>query len=293
MSVKQQEGPGLNKPEKTYLSESEIQDYINNEISIAFDMGNQFIIEEAANVVYLIRNTVNSLIKEDYRKAIEHINEAKAKAILIDMGNNTKVISEINIAVNAEVKDAQSATKIIGTIDSLIQLGEMQKAKRFISQLSNDISITKESISIPHYVNVIETAEVNLKNKQYEEALLALNSVLGNVIIEQSIIPVPLIRAQMMVEEAENLISGTNFEQGKITTLLENTEYELKFSELLGYGKSENRYNDLVEKLEKLMENVHAKNIAQVKSQIKTLREDLKDFKNDISAYKTTSESLS
>ena len=288
-NVKQTEEQNRNavteKSGKSYLTEEQLQEYINNKINIAFDLGNEFIIDEAADVVYLIRNSVSSILKEEYASAIENLTKAIAKARLIEKGNTQNVIAEVNIAVNQNVNDAESATSIINQIDSLMELGEIQRAKHLYAQLTNEINITKESISIPDYLQVMNRADVLMKNKEWDEALFVLNSILGKSIIEKRTIPLPLLRAQRMVDEVEKLLGEEELKTENIGILLTNAEYEIKFAKLLGYGKSEKEYKNILEELASIKGSDLKENGEKLKSQIKEFKNELNGLKNKISAY--------
>jgi len=288
-NVKQTEEQNRNavteKSGKSYLTEEQLQEYINNKINIAFDLGNEFIIDEAADVVYLIRNSVSSILKEEYASAIENLTKAIAKARLIEKGNTQNVIAEVNIAVNQNVNDAESATSIINQIDSLMELGEIQRAKHLYAQLTNEINITKESISIPDYLQVMNRADVLMKNKEWDEALFVLNSILGKSIIEKRTIPLPLLRAQRMVDEVEKLLGEEELKTENIGILLTNAEYEIKFAKLLGYGKSEKKYKNILEELASIKGSDLKENGEKLKSQIKEFKNELNGLKNKISAY--------
>ena len=274
------------KSDNSYLTESQFNEYIKKEIGFLFDLGNENIIAEAANVVYLIRNTVLAIVKEDYAKAIEQINKAIAKAELIEKGNTENVIAAVNVVISQNVQDAESAANILDQIKSLVETGNYQEAKQLFAQLSNEIQITKESISVPEYLKVMKKADELMKSKKYDEALIVINSIMGKSTFERRIIPLPLLRTQHILDELESLIGKENTDVQNINILLNNADYEIRFAELLGYGKSENVYENLKEQLRSIEVSVGNNNSEEALSIVLELKVSLKDLREKVSTYK-------
>lgn len=281
----------MKKPEQTYLTENQIQDHVDKEINLAIDLGNENVIQEAADVITLTRSAITSILEEDYADAIELINRAIAKAELITRSDHpTKIVSEVDIEVLERVKNAETAMNLIHNIDSLMDLGELQEAKHLMNRLTNELRITRESISLSSYLQTLKNADQLLKNKQREQALLELNSILGNIKVERSITPLPLIIAQKMINEADNLISEEHADKESVLTLLKNAEYHVRFSELLGYGKTQNEYNNIFGKIEKIRSNLDEDNFGRAKELAGKVIKDLDQLQKDISVYKHVEE---
>jgi len=277
----------MKKPEKTYLTENQIQDYVDKEINLAIDLGNENIIQEAADVISLTRSVISSISDKDYADAIETLNTAIARAeLIIRTDHATRIISEVNIEVLDRVEDAETAVHLINNIDSLMELGELQEAKNLMKQLTSELRITRESISILSYLQTLKNADQLLKNKQYENALLELNSVLDNITIERSVTPLPLIIAQKMINVSENLMREEQPDKENVLTLLNNAEYQVRFSELLGYGKTENEYQDIFDKIKKIRNDLQEDKYVSAGDLVSNLNKDLDQLQKDISIYK-------
>lgn len=277
----------LKKPEQSYLNEKQIQTYLDKEINLAIDVGNENIIQEAADVIALTRTGIISILKEDYEDAIETINRAIAKAELVTRtSGGKKIVSEVNIEVLEKTEDAQTARQLIQNIDSLMKLGELQKAKNSMDSLTSELRITRESVLVNSYLQTLKNAAQFLQNKKYDDALLELNSILGNISVERSITPLPLIIAQKMILEMEKLANEDQPDKGNLSTLTENAEYQVSFSELLGYGKGEKEYQEIFSKIEKIRDNLQQDNFSEISQLVDELKEDLTRLQNKISVYK-------
>lgn len=274
------------KPEETYLTEKQIQTYVDKEINLAIELGNENIIQEAADVIALTRSGISSILNEKYADAIENIDKALAKADLIIRSDHpTKIIFEVNIEVIDRVENAEEATEIIFNIDSLMELGELQKAKNLMTKLTSELRITRESISISDYFKILKNANQLLKDKEREKALRELNSMLSSITIERSITPLPLIIAKKMIIEMGKLLREEQPDVDDILTLLNNAEYQIRFAEMLGYGKTENEYRDIYENIRKIEANLDKDKITGLKKLVTKLQKDVDQLQSDISVY--------
>ncbi|MFW5773059.1 MAG: YfdX family protein [Tangfeifania sp.] len=274
------------KPEETYLTEKQIQTHVDKEINLAIDLGNENIIQEAADVIALTRSGISSILNEKYADAIENIDKALAKADLIIRSDHpTKIISEVNIEVIDRVENAEEATEIILNIDSLMELGELQQAKNLMTKLTSELRITRESISISDYYKILKNANQLLKEKEREKALRELNSMLSGITIERSITPLPLIIAQKMVNEMEKLTNNESPEKEDILVILNNARYQIRFSEMLGYGKTEEEYQHIYNRINEIETRLNENNFSGVKKRIQDIDESLKQLQSDISVY--------
>lgn len=280
----------LKKPDTTILTQSQIKKHIEKEINIAIDLGNENIIREAADVIALTRTGLTYILDEKYAEAIETINRAIAKARLIEMGPAKRIVTEVDIEVIEHVNDAEAAYGLINRIDSLMENGEFQKAKCLMGQLTNELRITRENISISNVLQSLKNIDQFLKAKQYENALLELNNILDGVSAERSITPLPLIIAQRMINEMEALLEKENPNKEEASILLVNAEYQLQFSELLGYGKNHPGYETIFDRIETVQKELESEEFQSVRDLIAEVRTVLNNLQKDIAEYKTVNE---
>jgi hypothetical protein len=273
----------IEQPVERYLSENEMQDYINEEINLAVDIGNQFILRDAANALSNVRNAVIFMRQKDYEEARELLTQAMGKVELLLRAKQTKALAGVNVEINLGVKNVNEAYKIINELDSLIENQEYQKVRDLAPLLSNEILITRESLLIDKFSDVLKQTDQFFRAKNYERALAELNNVLETVSFEYTTIPLPVVRAERMIAEAVALIEKEEVEYDNVEVLLNNAAYEIKFAELLGYGKQETDFKSLVQKIESLKKSVSEKNDTALKEDIKDLNESINQTKKDFS----------
>lgn len=269
----------IKQPTKHYLSENDMQDYINDEINLAIDMGNEFILKDAANALNDTRNVMEAIRNKNYREARERLTQAMGKTKLLLAGSNTKALASITVEINQGVKNVNEAYQLINEIDSLVSNKEYQKARNLMPLLSNEILITRESLLINKFDEVLKRADQVFRAKEYEKAFQELNGLTTTTSFEYTVIPLPVIKAEKMIAEAAILLNKEEIEYNNIEILLDNAMYEIEFTELLGYGKQETDFKTLIKKIENLKKSVSEKNDAVLKEDMKDLNESITQTK--------------
>lgn len=271
------------QPLERYISENDMQDYINEEINLAIDLGNQFIVMDAANALGNVKDAMIAIRQKNYRNAREHLTQAMGIVELLLRANQKSALAGVNAEINLGVKNAKEAYSIINELDSLFKNKEYQKVRDLASLLSNEILITRESLSISKFNEVLNQADQYFRAKNYGRALQELHNVLATTSFEYTILPLPVVRAERMIAEAVTLIDKEEVEYDNIEILLNNAAYEIKFAELLGYGKQETNLRSLVQKIESLKKSVSEKNDTVLREDIKDLNESINQTKKDFS----------
>jgi hypothetical protein len=275
--------PQIVQPLERYISNNEMQDYINEEIKLAIDLGNQFIVADAANAMANVRDALEAMQQKNYGNAREHLTQALAKIELLLRANQKSALAGVNVEINMGVKNAKEAYSVISELDSLFKNKEYQKVRDLASLLSNEILIIRESLSISKFHEVLQQADQYFRAKDYEHALEELNNVLETTSYEYTTIPLSVVRAERMIAEAGALLEKEDIEYDNIEILLNNAAYEIKFAELLGYGKEETDLKSFVQKIESLKKSVSEKNDAALREDIKDLNESINQTRKDFS----------
>ncbi|PXK16507.1 hypothetical protein DMR31_29385, partial [Klebsiella variicola] len=89
-----------------------------------------------------------------------------------------------------------------------------------------------------------------------EEAKAALQSALSTLVEESSVLPLPVLRAKLLLKRAEPLVEdGQRSEASneRLETLLNEARQQLEMAELLGYGKRKD-FEPLYAELKKIKE---------------------------------------
>ena len=98
------------------------------------------------------------------------------------------------------------------------------------------------------------------------------------MVIEKEIIPLPILRAEVMIAAAQTEDAKDEDKKKAVLNLLENAEYQLIMAEELGYGKRDKEYKELNKAIKEIKDSVKKDGDSQ--GLFDKLKNKLKKFKN-------------
>ncbi|CAH1479343.1 YfdX protein (plasmid) [Klebsiella pneumoniae] len=134
--------------------------------------------------------------------------------------------------------------------------GEVQQARHVLALLASEIVITVTSIPLASYPAAVKAVVPLIDQGKIEEAKAALQSALSTLVEERSVLPLPVLRAKLLLKRAEPLVEdGQRSEASneRLETLLNEARQQLEMAELLGYGKRKD-FEPLYAELKKIKE---------------------------------------
>lgn len=146
--------------------------------------------------------------------------------------------------VNATIKEAK---KYLGD-------GKAQQARWLLNDLASEAEIQVTNIPLTSYPAAIKAVAPLIDADKTAEAKTALETALNTLIIESYVFPLPKIRAEAMLAEAEKLAEKGDRnadENKKLNDLMESSRHELQLGEVLGYG-DKNDYKPLYTQLDEI-----------------------------------------
>jgi hypothetical protein len=106
--------------------------------------------------------------------------------------------------------------------------------------LASEIVIAVTNIPLASYPAAVKAVVPLIDQGKIEEAKAALQLALSTLVETLSVIPLPILRAKLLVKRAEPLTEdGQRSEASneRLQTLLNEARQQLEMAELLGYGK--------------------------------------------------------
>ncbi|EOG6790457.1 heat resistance protein YfdX2, partial [Klebsiella pneumoniae] len=125
-----------------------------------------------------------------------------------------------------------------------------------LALLASEIVITVTSIPLASYPAAVKAVVPLIDQGKIEEAKAALQSALSTLVEERSVLPLPVLRAKLLLKRAEPLVEdGQRSEASneRLETLLNEARQQLEMAELLGYGKRKD-FEPLYAELKKIKE---------------------------------------
>ncbi len=235
------------------------------------------IIKEAVQAVTLTQEVLKSLEKGDKNEALKKLEKAIGKLEIVLEAPNAPALIPIDSSVEVveypgTVKDIEIA---LITVKALLKENKVQEARRVLNTLRSEIVLKTVNLPLASYPAALKLAAKFLHEDRVEEAKRVLNQALLTFVEADIITPIPLLKAQLLVEEAKKIAKT---DRKRALDYLKEAKYSLKKAEALGYtSDSDTTYKNLEESIEKIEKEVKGKNSAE--KLFEELIEKIKDFK--------------
>lgn len=207
-------------------------------------------------------------------KALKALDENKSDEAL-------KLLSEVSTKLEKLIKDKPELANApmavsLETYDAVIDLstiletqriathllidGEIQAVKTLLEPIRSEMVVTTTSLPLATYPDAIAEITPLINDGKTEEAKQALQTVLGTVVIEEEILPLSILRAEMFIKLAEikAKIKRNALEQGELNDLFSAAIYELAIAEAMGYGDADT-YAEFAKEISKIKEETNNK----------------------------------
>ncbi len=227
------------------------------------------------------------LIKDGKEKAaIEALEEATGK-FNIALAADPK-LALIPIDSNLAVTNLTTTPEVIKDQVNLaidfLKDSKVQAARALLLPLHDDMISRTTSLPMTTYPDAIKLATKMLVEGKKEAALATLATALSTFVEETSVIPLSLLRAESMVQEASKL--DKEKKKDSVLILLNGAEQQLQIATALGYtDKNGALYEELEKQIKVLKKEVTGGNV--VENMYETFKKSIKDLINKKSVQTT------
>lgn len=246
------------RPEPKPEVVTEVQPEVQKETdSQAADKRKQ-VLDEAVSALALTKSALAALDEKESARALATLAEVTGKLELIVAREPTLALAGVDVRTIVHDLFANTETIEAMTDEALDALkhGEVQRARRVLALLASEIVITVTNIPLASYPAAVKAVVPLIDQGKIEEAKAALQSALSTLVEERSVLPLPVLRAKLLLKRAEPLVEdGQRSEASneRLETLLNEARQQLEMAELLGYGKRKD-FEPLYAELKKIKE---------------------------------------
>jgi predicted RecA/RadA family phage recombinase len=138
--------------------------------------------------------------------------------------------------------------------EEALEKGRLQDARRLISDLASETVLRVSHLPLATYPAALKSAAAQLERNQSDVAKTTLQAALNTVVIQETIFPLPLHRAEVALNEAKRLAEKTNRTQAdnrQLASLLTRARQQIKFGQALGYG-TEDQMRQLLSEVDQI-----------------------------------------
>ena len=200
------------------------------------------IIQEAVDAINQTNKALRALEDNKPKEALAALEEATGKLELILAREPDLALAPIDVDVTTYDLYAtlDSVKNAIRLSKDYLEEGEIQKARSLLAGLASEIVISVTNIPLATYPDAIKAITPLIDEGKTKEAKEELQDALDTLEITTIVFPLPVMRAEAYLEEAEKLTEKkdrTDEENKKLTDLLNKARTQLTMAELLGYGE--------------------------------------------------------
>jgi len=165
------------------------------------------------------------------------------------------------IAVFENLASAKEIKHILTSTQELLSHYKLNEARASLAPLRDEMDI--ETVSLPMKVFPIATKDAlkALNKDDTKAAVVIMAEAYNTFLVENAVIPLPLLKAQDLIADAASLDKSKKEEA---TKLLDGAKEELDRANLLGYSsKHSPEYKALVESIDAIKKEIKGKNVIE------------------------------
>ncbi len=220
------------------------------------------LVDEAIEAVFQTRNALFELDRGNTKKALDALAQAVGKLdLLLARAPDLKLVPiDVDSTMFDVYADIESINKAKKEALRLLKKGKVQQARQILIPLVSEIRIRVQYLPLATYPAAIKAVVPLIDAGKIDSAKMALHEALSTLVVKDIVIPLPILRAELMLQQAQELTKASEeADRQQLQKLLENARYQLQLAEALGYGDIEKDYSDLYQQLNEIEKKLKGK----------------------------------
>ena len=214
------------------------------------------LLAEAALAIDDTKKALAFLDKKNSKEALAALERVTGKLELIISREPGLALAPIdmNVAVQDLLADPDTVKVILKEARDLLGDGEVQKARPLLANLSSEMVFSTINIPLATYPQAIKAVARLIDENKLNEAKTALEAALSTLVVTDVIIPLPVVRAELLLKEAEKLAeksSRSEKDNESLSNQLSEARKQVRLAEVLGYGQKKN-YKPIYEQIDQI-----------------------------------------
>ena len=214
-----------------------------------------------ADAIAAVAETRNALKLLDEKKADEALaalERVTGKLELILARDPKLALAPVDVEVITFdlIAKLDTIKAVIKEAEDYLEDGEVQKARPLVANLASEIQIRTTSIPLATYPGAIKAVAPLIDAGKVDEAKVALQAALNTLVVTTDVIPLPVLRAETLLRNAEALAENkerTDKDNKTLANQLAEARNQLKMAELLGYGNKK-AFKPMYEQIDQIEE---------------------------------------
>jgi hypothetical protein len=199
------------------------------------------IIQDAVDALRETQNALKALEQNRNPDALMALANATGKLELVLARDPRLALAPVDVGFRiVDVYTSPDTVKeTVSRAADLLEEGMVQSARSLVSDLASELIISVTNLPLATYPEAIKAVTPMIDAGKIAEAKNALQIALGTLVVVDTIVPLPPMRAEILLEDAEMMAEKTNRtadESKRLTEHLSAARAQLQLGEALGYG---------------------------------------------------------
>jgi cellobiose-specific phosphotransferase system component IIA len=219
------------------------EDSVKSAASQEMEKRRQSLVKEAVAANNEIVSAISALQNKDTKKAYSLLEKADGQLSVVMARDPHMQLAPIDVSVS--INDLETTPKMvkktIKNVKSALDKGEVQVARALLMPLASEMHIDTAYLPLEVYPTAIQQASLLIEESKPKQAEATLTDTLDSIVTKEDIIPLPVIKAEGDVLDAEKLFKQDKTKNKKeVMALLKSADDHLTNASALGYGKYKN-----------------------------------------------------
>jgi len=235
------------------------------------------LVKEAIKAIQYTQEALLYLDKNNVEKAKEALKNAVGQLAIVLNAPNAPYLLPVDIQIEAYkfAGKLEDVAKLVAQAKILVAENKLPQARELLNTLRDEIVIKTINLPLATYPAALNLAIKYLNENKVKEAKDVLAMALATLVEVDTIIPIPIVKAEALVLEASKIVKKDKNEALKY---LEEAKYQLALAQTLGYtSKSDTTYKMLRDAIVNLEKEIKANH--KTEGLFEKLLKKLKDFK--------------
>ena len=231
----------LERPESKSMVELSVEPQVQSEIQEMEGERRAALVRDAELAIAETRNAMAALSQGDTSAAKSALERASASLRIVVSRDPSLAFAPVDVSTSIIDLYASPDTVKRAVNEARKELGsaQVQQARRLMSSLASEADIHVVGIPLGTYPDAIRAAVPLIDAGRPDEAKAALGAALHTLVIQTYVIPLPGVRADVLLSRAKQIADDANRTPGDKTelhNLVEAARREIQLAEALGYG---------------------------------------------------------
>ncbi|ACM93216.1 conserved hypothetical protein [Nautilia profundicola AmH] len=215
------------------------------------------LIKEAIRAIQYTQDALIYLNNKKNDKAKESLKKAVGELAVVLNSPNAPYLLPVDVQINAYqfVGDVKKIKALTTEAKDLLKENKIPQAREILNTLRSEIVIKTVNLPLATYPAALNLAIKYINEGKIKEAKDVLAMALSTLVEVDNVIPIPLIKAQALVEEASKIVAK---DKKQALRYLEEAKHQLVIGEALGYtSTSDTTYKMLKDAISKLESEIN------------------------------------